>query len=122
MWATLKDRNGFAKDRPGIILNPTREIRPGVALVVMAITTSYPDPPPEHHMPLPWNPDPRRVRTGLAQRSAAVLTWLNAIEAGDVIEVKGDVPPPLMRRIDGELQKLREAADGPGPSSEQPGP
>ena len=109
MWASLQDPRGSAKERPAVILTPTGEIREGIPFVLMAITTSFPDPPPEHHVPLPWNPDPRRVRTRLAQRSAAVLTWLSAVSADQVVAVKGDVPAGLMRELQQRLQQLRDA-------------
>jgi hypothetical protein len=58
---------------------------------------------PAWHVPLPWNPDPRRVGAGLAQRSAAVVEWIDTIGVGDVLDVKGQVPPAVMSKIEREL-------------------
>ena len=71
----------------------------------MAITTTFRDPPPPNHVELPWNPDPRRVSTGLARRSAAVLNWLESVYLDEVDEVIGTVPPKLMRHI---MQSMTE--------------
>ena len=49
VWVIVRDRNGFRKRRPAIILTPTSEISGAQPLVIMAVTTTYPDPaPPEH--------------------------------------------------------------------------
>ena len=96
---TLKDHNGFRKQRPAIIVTPTDEILPNQPLVVMAVTTKFPDPPPSDHVLLPWNPDPRRVGTKLARRSAAVATWLETLYPDEVLDFKGDVPASIMREL-----------------------
>jgi hypothetical protein len=69
----------------------------------MAISTSYPDPPPDDHAELPWNADRRRVRTRLSRRSAAVVPWLATITSDRIQEFAGDVPEALMMEI---LEKL----------------
>jgi len=107
VWASVKDPRGFEKERPAIVLTPTDRIAEGAPLVVMAITTTFSNPPPEWHVPLPWNADPRRVKTRLAQRSAAVVNWLDVIPQASVIAVRGDVPPAVMRRIEQLLQDLQ---------------
>jgi len=72
----------------------------------MAVTTTFGDPPPKYHVLLPWNHDPRRVRTRLAQRSAAVVTWLDTIYPDEVVETKGDVPPGVMEELQRQLKQL----------------
>lgn len=72
----------------------------------MAVTTSFPDPPPPNHVPLPWNADARRVRMCLTQRSAAVVNWLDTLYPDEVIAVRGDVPPPVMRELEERLRDL----------------
>src|SRR4051794_24917935 len=64
---------------PAIILTPTDQIDDRKPMVVMCITTTFPDPPHANHLPLPWNSNPRQVATGLARRSAAVLDWLDTL-------------------------------------------
>jgi len=70
----------------------------------MCITSSFPDPTPKDHLLLPWNPDPRRVETKLAKRSAAVLSWLDTLYPDEVLEVKGRIPSTLMERIQSRLR------------------
>jgi len=103
VWASVVDHNGFAKERPCLILTPTERIRKGEPLLVMAVTTTFANPPPRWHVPLPWNPDPRRVRTRLGQRSAAVVNWVDVVRPEDVLDVKGDVPVSVMREIERQL-------------------
>src|SRR4051812_456523 len=110
IWAVLKDRNGFRKRRPGIVLTPTAQISPDKPLVILCVTTTFSDPPPADHIPLPWNNDPRRVATGLAQRSAAVIDWLDILYPDEILEVKGRVPPSLMAEIQNRLSDLENQA------------
>jgi hypothetical protein len=74
VWAVVRDHHGFRKRRPVIILTPDDEISEDQPLAIMAITTTYPDPPERDQIELSWNADRRKVGTGLARRSAAVLT------------------------------------------------
>ena len=106
VWATVRDRNGFRKSRPVIILTPNHEIGIDQPLVVMAVTTTYSEPAPKDCVELPWNPDARRVSTGLARRSAAVVTWLDTAYADEVMEVIGTVPTKTMNNIRERLAKL----------------
>ena len=105
----MKDRNGFRKRRPAVILTPTDQISPRDPLVVAAVTTTFSEPPPADHIALPCNRDARRVGTRLAQRSAAVVSWLVPIYSDEVEEAKGDVPSHTMVRIQAALARLREA-------------
>src|SRR4051812_24753856 len=89
--ASVRNHNGFAKDRPVIILTPTAEIGPDEAFEAMAIPTTFPDPPPADHIPLPWHLW-GRVGTRLRRRSAAVVTWLCELHPDEVTELGGDVP------------------------------
>src|SRR3954462_11350943 len=92
VWAVLKDRNGFRKQRPGIVLTPTSQIANDRPIVILCVTTTFGDPPPPDHVLLPWNHDPRRVQTGLAQRSAAVIGWLDTVYPDEILEIKGRIP------------------------------
>jgi mRNA-degrading endonuclease toxin of MazEF toxin-antitoxin module len=109
VWAVLKDHNGFRKRRPGIIVTPTRQIATDSPLVIVCITTSFGNPLSANHILLPWNVDPRRVRTGLAQRSAAVVDWLDTIYVDEILDVKGQVPPAIMAEIQRHLQDRSDA-------------
>ena len=104
MWASLSDLRGNFKLRPALILTATADIRRDEAFEVMAISTSFGDPPPPNHLELPWHNDPRRVVTRLRSRSAAVVNWLSSVHPTEVVGFAGDVPPSLMieilRRLD----------------------
>ena len=106
IWATVKDPRGFRKERPAIVLTATADITADQPIVVMAVTTTFADPPPDHHVPLPWNADPRRVGTKLRQRSAAVVTWLDTLYPDEVIDFKGDVPAAIMADLQRRLSAL----------------
>jgi hypothetical protein len=99
VWATVRDPRGYRKRRPVIILTPDAEILPDRPLALMAVTTSFPDPPPPDCIELPWNPDPRRVGTGLAQRSAVVVTWMETAYPDEIDGVIGAVPKRLLAEI-----------------------
>ena len=102
VWATVSDVRGQRKHRPLIILTPTDQIREDEPLIAMAISTTYPDPPPKDHIELPWHPS-GRAGTKLRKRSAAVLSWIVELEMDEIAEMHGDVPSHLMLQI---LQKL----------------
>ena len=78
--------------------------------MVMAVTTTFPEPPPADHVLLPWNADPRRVGTRLARRSAAVVTWLETLYPDEVLEANGDVPAAIMRELQKRLAALAKRA------------
>ena len=99
VWATVRDRNGFRKRRPAILLTPTAEISGDKPVVLVAVTTTFPQPAPSDHIELPWNPDRRRVSTGLARRSAAVVTWLVTVYPDEIDGIIGSVPPIVMNTI-----------------------
>jgi mRNA-degrading endonuclease toxin of MazEF toxin-antitoxin module len=103
------------KDRPAVIVTRTEEIDSGAPLVVVAITTTLPEPLPDDYVSLPWS-RPRHPRTGLNERNAAVCHWLAVIEEATVIRTIGQVPTPQLARIDEILRRLA----GGGPFSEGP--
>lgn len=106
IFAWIKDRNGYKKLRPALILTPDDEISPDAAIAVMAITTTFADPPPEFCVPVPWHPRGHPV-TQLNQRSAAVVNWLADVGAADIIGYGGDVPAKTMRLIQAKLDQLQ---------------
>jgi len=90
-----------------LILTENDEISPNEELSVMAITTTFADPPPLFCVPLPWHPREHPV-TKLHQRSAAVLNWLAMIHPTDVVGYGGDVPEKIMRVIRVRLDEMAE--------------
>jgi len=106
VWATVRDRRGQAKQRPAIVLTPTADIRADKPVIAMAITTTFPEPPPHDHVPLPWH-SRGQAMTKLRKRSAAVLSWIVEVEPADVEDFGGDVPAGLMIKI---LRRLEDSA------------
>jgi hypothetical protein len=104
VWASVSDPRGNVKQRPLIILTPTDQIHDAEPLQAMAISTTFPNPPPRDHIPLPWHPQ-GRVLTKLRRRSAAVLSWIVELDAADIDELQGDVPLKLMLEILARLEK-----------------
>lgn len=108
VWANIKDPRGAIKLRPAIVVTRTNDIESDQPFTVMAVSTSYPSPPPALHVELPWHPDRRRVRTRLGKRCAAVIDWLATLLPDQIEEFAGDVPPALMISI---LERLAELDD-----------
>ena len=105
VWAEVVDPRGNAKRRPALILTPTETIRDDEPLIVMAITTTYPDPAPDDHVELPWTNRGHPI-TKLNRRSAAVVPWLDEIRSEGIVGFGGDVPAKQMREIETKLGKL----------------
>jgi mRNA-degrading endonuclease toxin of MazEF toxin-antitoxin module len=104
VFCWIVDRNGFGKLRPAVVITDDEEIEPDSKLVVMAITTTFRDPPPSNHVTLPWHPRGHPV-TRLTKRSAAVVDWLSPIHPSDIAGYGGDVPERIMRVIQSKLGK-----------------
>jgi hypothetical protein len=105
VFAWIKDRNGFAKLRPAIVLTDDEDLADADALTVVAVTTTFADPPPDSCIPLPWHPREHPV-TRLNRRSAAVVNWLASLHPSDVVGFGGDVPARIMRAIQRKLGGL----------------
>jgi mRNA-degrading endonuclease toxin of MazEF toxin-antitoxin module len=107
IFAWIKDRNGHGKLRPALVLGENVQVSANDELTVMAITTTFANPPPKFCVPLPWHPRGHPV-TRLHQRSAAVANWLSMIHPADIVGYGGDVPSKTMRLIEQMLQELSE--------------
>jgi mRNA-degrading endonuclease toxin of MazEF toxin-antitoxin module len=105
IYTWIKDRNGHGKLRPAVIITPDDEIAGSTPLVVMAVTTTFADPPPAACVALPWHPKGHPV-TRLRQRSAAVVDWLARIERRDISGFGGDVPRTTMYQIEAKLRSM----------------
>ena len=102
VWALLEDANGFRKVRPAVVLTASAEITSGVA----AVTTRVPDPLPEDHVLLPWDPQ-GTARSGLRRKCAAVSSWIAEASADD-LQVVGALPASV---IDELLAKVASRID-----------
>lgn len=71
-------------------------------VVVAAITTTFPEPPPAEVVPLPWHPT-GRVATGLTRRSGVVCNWVVAVNKNRLEPTPHRLPmkhlEEVMRRI-----------------------
>jgi mRNA-degrading endonuclease toxin of MazEF toxin-antitoxin module len=104
IWAVVADRRGHSKRRPAVILTPTSKIKDDEPLLVMAITTTYPDPVPDDHVELPWHNAGHPV-TRLNQRSAAVTSWVDFVLPEAVEGFAGDVPKKQMKIVDEKIEQ-----------------
>lgn len=103
VFSSIKDRNGHAKLRPAVIVS--QNIHLSDPLVVMAVTTTFSEPPPEFCVSLPWHPNGHPV-TRLHKRISAVVNWLATISAEDIVGYGGDVPEKIMRIIREKLDQI----------------
>ncbi len=106
VWARVQPPRGPAKRRPVLIVTPTDEILLDQPMVAVAITTTFPEPPPASHVPLPWYPTGHPM-TGLRRRSAAVCDWLVTFRPSDVEAIGGRVPTKPLAEV---LARLRDLA------------
>lgn len=106
VWALVRDHRGQRKRRPAIVL--TAEISDEKPIALMAITTTYPDPAPSDHVELPWSPQPGKARTGLARRSAAVLTWTDTVSLEDIDTPVGSIPAKVMATISQRMSEMKK--------------
>jgi mRNA-degrading endonuclease toxin of MazEF toxin-antitoxin module len=110
VFAWIADRNGFRKLRPAVVVVSDQELANDGELILVAITTTFTEPPPEFCVPLPWHPRGHPT-TKLTKRSAAVCNWLSIIMPDEIVGFGGDVPAKTMQliqarvRISGERQE-----------------
>lgn len=104
-WANLKDPHGNLKLRPCVVLTETSEIILDGPFVVVAITTTYPAPPPFEFVELPWSPMGHPA-TGLRKRSAAACHWLVSTKSSEIVEIRGCIPTNLMLKIVERVKKI----------------
>jgi len=76
-------------------------------LTVIALTTTFTNPPPDFCLPVAWHPRGHPV-TRLQQRTAAVVNWLSRIRPTDIVGFGGEVPSKTLQKI---LAKLEEIGD-----------
>jgi PemK-like, MazF-like toxin of type II toxin-antitoxin system len=98
------------KDRPCVVVTPTADLEQGLPLQVVAITTWVPDPLPDDHVLLPWQP-PRHPKTGLNKKNAAVCSWLARVDEGQVLRSVGAVPGKQLLVIAEILARLAPPKD-----------
>ncbi len=105
VWAKVADPKGNRKLRPVVIISESSEMVLDSPLVGVAVTTSFPDPPPIEYVELPWG-HPRHPATQLGRRSAAVCRWLVELTPSQVEAVRGFVPTKTLLEIVRRVRKL----------------
>jgi len=107
--AVVRDRHGYRKTRPVIILTPTDEIEWDSPMVVAAVTTSgLGHPLPANYLRLPAVGEPGGRITGLPKPSAAVVDWLETIYPDEILDVYGRIPERLLRELLARVGELDE--------------
>jgi mRNA-degrading endonuclease toxin of MazEF toxin-antitoxin module len=102
VYAWIPDRHGYKKLRPAVVLTSNEEIPAVEEFAVVAVTTTFTDPPPQFCAPLPWHPRGHPV-TKLTKRSAAVCNWVAALKEDEIVGFGGDVPAKTMRLIEDRM-------------------
>jgi mRNA-degrading endonuclease toxin of MazEF toxin-antitoxin module len=106
----MLDPNGVnPKDRPSVIVTPSNEIQAEGPFTVIAISTRLPGVVPDDHVALPS--DPRGYpRTGLRNRCAVVIPWIQTVPAERIVRAIGLVPGRHLEMIAAKLAELRDRA------------
>ena len=105
--AYFSDGKGRTKERPCVIISSNASNDSGDPLQVVAITGNFDQPPPSHHIQLPWTHD-RSVATGLNKPCVAKCNWLREVDQHKVIKSVGYVPAELVDQIVNEFDRLYE--------------
>jgi mRNA-degrading endonuclease toxin of MazEF toxin-antitoxin module len=90
------------KLRPAVVLTPNEEVASVDEFAVVAVTTTFTDPPPEFCAPLPWHPRGHPI-TRLTKRSAAVCNWVAPLKKDQIVGFGGDVPAKTMQIIEAKV-------------------
>lgn len=98
MWAALADSQGNRKTRPAVVISQPEALTPDEPIVVLAITTTFPDPPLVTQVPVPWSAR-TRTTTGLRRRSAVVCNWECVLNRAEIVSVEGFLPAEYLRRV-----------------------
>ena len=105
-WAEVDDPKGRKrKMRPIVIITKTPEIALDRPIVAVAITTTYPDPPTDEYVELPWMRSCHPA-TGLSKRSAAACKWLISVKPSEIKEIRGYVPTKYLLQIVRNVRRL----------------
>jgi mRNA-degrading endonuclease toxin of MazEF toxin-antitoxin module len=105
--AYFSDGKGRTKERPCVIISSNTSNDSGEPLQVVAITGVFDEPPPSHHVPLPWTRDGSGP-TGLNKPCVAKCNWLREVDQHKVIKSVGYLPAEMVDRIVVEFDRLYE--------------
>jgi hypothetical protein len=108
VWIEVPDTRGHVKRRPVVVVTATDEMLLDEPIVGVAVTTTFPDPPNQWQIPLPWW-DHGHPATRLRRRSAAVCNWLVKFRHSDVQSVEGYVPGVTLAKVLRIVARLGDA-------------
>lgn len=91
--------------RPVVVVRPPSGNGPNNLVFVAGISSQVYNPPPAHHVLLPYHPQ-GHPRTGLTKRRVAKCDWVFTIEQQHIVAVKGVVPSACMKVILEQLTLL----------------
>jgi mRNA-degrading endonuclease toxin of MazEF toxin-antitoxin module len=111
VWADIRDPDGRVVDHehPAVIISNTDNLTEFDQVVVVVVSSKLREPLPDHWVPLPWHPDPRRVRTRLDRPCVAKCDWLAAVRLEDIKRASGTVSGEVLERI---TRIVRESSGG----------
>ena len=87
--AEIKDRNGYKKKRPAVIVSEIPENEDGL-IVVFAITGKIASPRPPNEIPLPADPD-GKLGTYMKKDCVVACWWPDVIRRGDILKCYGEL-------------------------------
>ncbi len=101
----LDPQGGNPKNRFAVVITPQEKIDLGDTLDIVAITGTFPEPPPWDHVPMPWHPEGKSANR-FRKKCFAVCSWLDEVERDRVIESRGALPGKYLVKIQETLDEL----------------
>lgn len=107
--ALVPNPDGSAADHvhPAVVVSAEM----GGIIWLVAISTSFQEPPPAHWIKLPWHPN-RRVATGLGRKCVAKCNWMVRFAIAKIDRKIGVVPTIQLRQILEQIKILGQEAPG----------
>ena len=103
----LNEDRGGHKPRWKLILSTLESHADSSYYLCVAISTTFPEPPPAMNVPLPWHPL-GTASTGLRKRSAAILDWVRRMPPTAILHREGYIKSRLLKQIYQLLEQLEE--------------
>jgi len=97
------------KRRPLIVVGFEAEAR----VVLCAISSGVPDPPPSWCVELPHDDRPGgHPSTGLNRRCFAVCSWVMVLHTRQIVDKRGDLSRRMLGRINSTIERLADEPSG----------
>jgi mRNA-degrading endonuclease toxin of MazEF toxin-antitoxin module len=99
IWANISDPQGRnAKDRPAVVVMPSKDIEASETVIVVVATTVFEEPLTAMQVKLPWHKD-RHPKTGLYAPCIALCNWIAEIPKSSILDIGGQVPGKTLHEI-----------------------